>query len=64
MKPGDHYAESDYEEWEDDSERVQKIRKAQGGRGLSGKRPDSFSMGTYLGERGKKFRRIRRHDKF
>ena len=64
MKPDDHYTESDYEEREDGSERVQKIRKAQGGRGLSGKRPDSFSMGTYLGERGKRSRRIRRHDKF
>jgi len=64
MKPDDHHAQFDYEEREDDSERVQKIRKSQGGRGLSGRRFDSSPTGMYFGERGKRSRRIRRHDKF
>lgn len=64
MKPGDQYAGSDYEEWEDDSERVQKIKKAQGGKGLSGRRIDGSAMRAYSGERGKRPRRVRRPDKF
>ena len=64
MKPGDHYLGSDYEEWEDDSDRGQKIRKAQWGKGLNGKRVDGLSMGAYQGDRGKRPRRVRRQDKF
>jgi hypothetical protein len=64
MKPDDRYAGSDYEEWEDDSERVQKIRKAHGAKELRGKRVGGFSMGAPGGERDKRPRRVRRPDKF
>ncbi|MEJ2744435.1 MAG: hypothetical protein P8123_01925 [bacterium] len=64
MKPDDRYMGTDYEEWEDDSERVQKIRKAQGGKGVSSRHSEDLSMRSHPSDRGKRPRRVKRPDKF
>ncbi|MCX6355293.1 MAG: hypothetical protein NTZ78_10380 [Candidatus Aureabacteria bacterium] len=59
MKPDDRYGT--YEDWEDDSERIEKIRKPPKGKGVTPRGPEPSSpRGFSL----KKNRQYRRPDKF
>jgi hypothetical protein len=62
MKPDELYQE--YEEWEDDSVRVEKIRKSPAEKGITAKGRGDVAARGFFPDRNRRPRRDRAQDKF